>query len=203
MKTLFFFLLLSLIGCASLDRNKFTDPHFRIMVDPDSIEAKHYVRVVHSLQRTKKFVVVDRASGFNAIRREQQMAHRDNVDRFDDKEKWAHWGKLYGVGAVVVAQSNCGMTTVWWSQYNFTRCIQTLIFVDANTGEIMATAEDDVLQSTVEQVPPAWDDITEQLIADYPKVFEPNKDHPNIWQYRDESKELAVRQKEQMAAELP
>ena len=86
------------VGCASTTpRDKWSDKNLRVMIDPDSVDAKDYVRIQQAFFKSDKFFVVDRNKGFKAVKKEQNRLHREEVDRYEDREKWAHWGKLYGV----------------------------------------------------------------------------------------------------------
>src|SRR5665647_827111 len=102
-------LILLITSCSSPNkqRTKWTDKSMRVMIDPDSIDEENYVQIQSALVRSGKFTVVDRARGMQAAEKEQERLHRNNSDRFEDKEKWAHWGKMYGVGSIIVPHVQC------------------------------------------------------------------------------------------------
>jgi len=182
-------------------RTRFTDKTTRVMIDPDSIDANNYVRIQQALMQSGKFVVIDRAQAYNAIKAEQERLHRDEATRFEDKEKWAHWGKLYGVGGVIVGHSQCAREKSFWGTYH-KHCQQFLNIVDSNTGEVIAAVENESDGSTDQfDIAPSWDETVAKLEAAYPKNFKPSQDTKILEDYRDLSKEEAVRQKESQAKE--
>lgn len=188
-------------GCSSLPRNKWTDKTMRVMIDPEGVSAKHYVRIQQALVASGKWVVVDRGMGYNAIKKEQERQHREQSDRFLDSEKYAHWGKLYGVGGVVVAHSACIVRDGLFKK-NFPHCQQYLAVVDANTGEVIASAQGDNEGSSYDyDLAPSWDDVVADLNDAYPENYEPNKTHQVLRDYKELSQEEATRQREQLARE--
>ena len=114
-----------------------------VHVPPDSIPADHHVMIQQALVDSGKWFVVDRSSGFKAIKSEQQRLHRDEADRYEDREKWAHWGKMYGVGGIVVAQAQCKKEQGWLLGRWYQVCRQFLSIVDANTGEVITAIQND------------------------------------------------------------
>jgi hypothetical protein len=95
------------------------------------------------------------------------MLHRDSHDRFENKEKWAHWGKAHGVGAVILAQNKC-MEAVSWGAY-FLRCQQVLSMIDASTGELISSSVETV--DSEDRLPPAWHESVERLVKHIPKLW--------------------------------
>lgn len=192
MRMFILFTLLMFNACASVPRNKFTDKNFRVMIDPDSIDAKNYVRIQTALIKSKKFVVIDRASGFKAMKKEQDRLHKTNPTRFRNREKWAHWGEMYGVGGIVVAHIQC---TIGKSLFggNLNNCLHFLSIVDANTGVVIAAVEESSYSKLSYTMAPSWEDTVEELLEEYPTHFEPNRDHENLIYYRALSKEKALR----------
>lgn len=195
--------ILVLTGCAGkqIERSKWTDKNFRVMIDPVGLDANQYARLQQALVQTDHFVVVDRARGLNAIRREQENLHRQDVDRYEDQEKWALWGKLYGVGAVVVAQSQCyKVTHVWDASKTKSRCQQFVSMIDANTGVVIASASGEsdsaATMDSYAQLSPDWEDVVEDLVKRYPKYFENKSYAKPLETYRGIAQEEATRQKE-------
>lgn len=183
-------------ACSSVPRTKHTDKSMRVMIDPDSIDSKNYVRIQQALIATQRFIVVDRAAGYRAVKKEQERLHRNEVDRFDDREKFAHWSKLYGVGAVITAHSQCQRKRSYFGKQIYIHCQQSIAIINANTGVVIAGAEDESNGDLGEQnIAPSWADVVEKMIDNYPSHFEANKDREILHQYRDLSKERALRQK--------
>lgn len=173
------------------------------MIDPDSIDPAHYVRIEQALVASGKWVVVDRAQGLRAIKKEQEELHVMNSDRFQNREKWAHWGKLYGVGGVVVANAQCLYKTPWLFGSKYIHCFQHLAIMSANTGEVIAAVENEENGDGGEwNIAPSWEDAVAKLNSAYPKNYEPNKDHKILDDYRALSKEEAVRKQEDLARTL-
>lgn len=184
-------------GCAGkTPRTKWTDKTMRVMIDPESIDANNYVRIQQALVASGKWVVVDRALAFNAIKREQERQHRGESDRFDAREKWAIWGRLLGVGGVVTAHTQC-VPRKGFLRHLHLDCLEYVSIVDANTGEVIATAEDEQEGAADGGViAPSWEDAVAKLNAAYPAHFEPTKVTQQLEDYRDLASEEAQRQKE-------
>jgi hypothetical protein len=184
-------------GCASTPRTKWTDKNMRVMIDPDSIEAAQHVMIQQALVSSGKWFVVDRSEGFKAIKSEQQRLHREESDRYEDKEKWAHWGKLYGVGGIVVASAQCKKEQGWLIGRWYQVCRQYLSIVDANTGEVI-TAIENGAESSEAEFYPKWDEAVVKLNESYPATFKPMRTSERLEQYRELSKEESQRQKERL-----
>lgn len=193
-------LVVSFIGCASIPRTKWTDKSMRVMVDPDSISEENYVQVQSSLVRSGKFTVVDRLSGYKAVEKEQERLHRNEQDRYEDKEKWAHWGKLYGVGAIVVAHAQCRtISYLWNNQASRLNCRQFISLIDANTGVVLLAVENEnsgPASTGFTFLAPDWNETIVKLIEDYPKYFKTEKYGPTIVKYQQESEDHAKKQRE-------
>lgn len=182
-------------------RTRWTDKTMRVAIDPASIDAGNYVRIQQALVESGKWVVVDRAMAFRAIKAEQERLHRGEEDRFADKEKWAIWGRLLGVGGIVVAHTQCANKGSFWNDARYAHCHQFLSIVDSNTGEVMATAEDEQDGSNnEEQIAPPWADAVAKLNDAYPTHFQPNRDKPQLEQYRALAAEESQRQRERHQA---
>jgi len=185
---------IGLVGCASVEkRTKYTDKNMRIMIDPASVNPDTYAKIMYSLQATEMWTIIDRSNAFEAIKHEQEELHRTAIDRYEDKEKWAQWGKLYGIGAVVVGHNQCRHTTKTF-RGRVLKCQQYLTIVDANTGEVIAAVANDAYSDPTEY--PSWDDAAEKLAAAYPKDFSSKPNSERLEMYKLESKEAAQRQKE-------
>lgn len=197
---LIFMLATVIAGCASTPRTKWTDKTMRVLIDPDSIEANHYVRIQQSLVASGKWFVVDRASAFRAIKKEQNQIHREETDRYSDKEKFSHWGKLYSVGGIVVAKAQCTNKQTWFVGKHYLHCLQYISIVDSNTGEVIVAieAESDG-ESGETEIAPSWEDAVAKLNNAYPANYQPNKDSQILTDYKELSAEEAKRQKEAIA----
>lgn len=197
MKVIYSLLIVSILsGCASERvRTKWTDPAARVMVDPASIMEEDYVSINTALVQSGKWFVVDRASGLRAIKREQEALHRNEADRFDDKEKYAMWGKLYGVGAVVVGSDKCH--GVQGFSRHYTVCNQYLSIIDANSGQVITAVKKEGVKSETDNKP-EWDETVEALNDAFPRHWEPAKFDDEMNKYRAVAAEHAVRQKEEL-----
>lgn len=193
----------SVTGCSTA-RTKWTDKTMRVMIDPDGIDANHYVKIQQALVESGKWVVVDRGMGYNAIQKEQEREHRFQTDRFLDKEKFAHWGKLYGVGGIVVAHAQCQVKDGWFLKKNYPHCQQYLAIVDTNSGEVISAVQDEADGGSYDyQLAPSWDDIVAKLNSAFPSHFVSNKDEKPLRDYKELSQEEATRQKEVVAGRAP
>lgn len=200
MNKIYLCILTLLTACATSDpRTKWTDRAMRIMVDPASIDADNHVLIEQALVESGKWFVVNRSSGFEAIKTEQERLHRGENDRFDDHEKWALWGRLYGVGGVVTAAIQCRKTSQFITGYHYLSCRQFLSIVDANTGEIIASVQAQNKGDEPDMLP-TWNDTVASLNQAFPADFKPSRMSPKLTQYREVAAEEAQRQRESMAA---
>lgn len=208
MRILFLTLLsVSLFGCSSaVKRTKYSDKTLRVIISPDSIDSNNHVAIQQALVETGKVFVVDRSMGFEAINQEQQRQHLTMSDRFENREKYAQWGKMYGAGGVVTAHVQCvpnGTGNVlqaafhlatlasFWSQY---KCTQYLEILDTNTTEIVASVKREIKADNVQDL--SWADIAEDLVDSYPEVFINTANHRILEKYKDVSAEEDQRFKE-------
>jgi hypothetical protein len=195
-KVILVLVALGMVGCASAPRTKWTDKTMRVMIDPESIDAQNYVKIQYSLVASGKWIVVDRKDGLRAIKHEQDMLHRTESDRYDDREKYAMWGKLYGVGGVIVAHSQCQRRDGFFpGQYN--RCRQNLAIMDTNNGEVIAVSEARADSDAWNEMPD-WEDAVSVLNDNFPKNFEKDKTDKRLAEYKDLAREEAIRQKEEL-----
>lgn len=148
---------------------KWTAPEMRIAVYSPDLPSMSQSQVQDALQETGRFWIVSRGEGLKAIFSEQEMLHRDQMERFENKEKWAHWGKAHGVGAVMFAQNRC-QEVVSYGGHIFLRCQQSLSMIDATTGEVIASALETV-DGEVDRLPPAWTDTVEKLVKHIPRMW--------------------------------
>lgn len=189
------------VGCSSVkERTKWTDKGMRVMIDPDSIDEENYVQIQHALVSSGKFTVVDRARGMNAMKKEQERTQRIESDRFADKEKWSHWGKMYGVGSIVVAHTQCLKENSFMNRTKlYLNCRQFLSMVDSNTGEVIVSVEgrnEGPASYDLGYMQPDWDNTTEKMMDAYPKEYRANTYSKEVTVYQDISAEHAQRQKE-------
>lgn len=193
MKALGILLLITLLTSCSnapVKRTIATDKSLRVMVDPKSA-GNDYTKVVSALVQSGSFRVIDRKAAYRAIREEQNRLHRHSSDRFADNQKFAHWGRLYGVGAVVVARSQCWWHRSYWAPAKlWNRCELFLSLVDSNSGEIIVSVRDE--NDSPQGSQPNWEDAVRKLSETYPKHFTSEKIHKRLQQYMDESKKNAT-----------
>ena len=190
---------MSLISCSSTPRTKWTDKNMRIMVSPD-IDEENYVQIQQALVKSGKFTVVDRARALAAVKKEQESTLRTEEDRFSDNAKFSHWGKLYGVGSIVIAHVQCAKEH---STFNRTKlyldCRQYLSMVDSNTGEVFVAVEgQNEGPSTYDLsfIVPNWDETVVKLLDAYPSSFRNENYAKTVTDYQDLSTEHAQRQRE-------
>lgn len=190
-------------ACSSqkLARNKFSDKNMRVCVAPGNLDANNYARLQMALVESNAFFVVDRSRGLQAIKQEQEMLHRREVDRYEDKEKWSLWGKLYGCGAIVLGQTQCRKERDTWNSTKTKNvCEQFVQLLDANTGEVRVSAEgESESESTFDyyaSLAPDWKEAVENLVEAYPKWFESEDYARSLQVYQGIAEEEARRQKE-------
>ncbi|MGK5085337.1 hypothetical protein WDW37_18785 [Bdellovibrionota bacterium FG-1] len=189
-------LLGELVGCSTV-RTKYSDINMRVMIDPDSIDEANYAELTHALVHSNKWTIVDRGAGFKALKREQERQHRGENDRFDNKEKWSHWGKLYGVGSVVVGRADCQTeTSSIFKADSYLLCTHYLSIIDTNTGEIIssvkAKSEGENGSTQARRLPtPIWDEAVQKLNESYPEHFLSHEYHERVKEYQVESKSRA------------
>jgi hypothetical protein len=180
-------------GCSTA-RTKYSDKNMRVMVDPEGMDYQNQLALQTELVKTDKFTVVDRNEGFKAIKQEQLSAFRTEADRYADREKFAHWGELYGVGSVIVANVGCGEKTHWWNnQTVYMECHQYINMVDTNTGEVIVAVDNVVSLDRSDALP--WSDIVEKLVDNYPRNFEEHKLHKRLIEYKDQTEKMSQEQR--------
>lgn len=181
-------------GCShQVRRTKFSDAKLRVCVDPASIDAPNYIKIENALVSSGHFIVVDRSMGFKAIKAEQEETYKNNPDRYANREKYAHWAKLYGCGSIVVAQTQCQALQGFLSGY-YNHCEQNIQILDANTAEITAVADgQEDTDKNETSIAPDWDKTVDRLVSNYPKYFEPNKDTKELKEYKQLSEEEYAR----------
>lgn len=193
-------------GCSSNPiRTKWADKNMRILIDSDSVTTDDYVSIQTALVKEGRFMVVDRNLGYKAIKTEQERQHRTESDRYEDKQKWSHWGKLYGVGAIVVAHSQCARTQTFFSLSRYVnQCKQYLSIVDANTGEIIAAVDNETEMpaggnnygSESFSAPVDWTVTVQKFVDAYPKDYKPEYYSDGVIRYQQQSQEEAQKQRE-------
>jgi len=163
-------------GCSSVRiRTKYTDPAHRVMILPSSITEESYNQIMASMMDSNKFIIVDRGRGFKALKKEQTMIHKEEGDRFDNAEKYSRYGKLYGVGAVIVASQNCQKIPGVWTQIKRTDCRQYMSAIDTSTGEVITSVQR-LEEGESMMVNPTWDNTVEAFNERFPKTWD-NKEY--------------------------
>lgn len=198
MRSLFFILALALIGCSSAKpRTKWSSPEMRIMINPNGINANDYAKIQNALVVSGKWFVVDRSLAFKAAVQEQTMTRISYPNRFDDREKFARLGRLYGVGGVVQGHIQCGVENAFLKG-NYVHCGLYLAIVSTSTGEVIATSEDfqDLNTSiyNMDWLTVSWDDAVEKLNDNFPKNFEQANWTKEMEEFKNVIKEEATRE---------
>lgn len=183
---------LALVGCAT-PRTKDTDPTLRVFIDPMVIDKANYARIVTALKSSGKYIVVDRADGFEAAKREQDFQYLDDKQRVEARERYATYFKMYGAGAVIAAKTMCHPSQRFWSYQGDFDCLQNLSLIDARTGEVIATAEhlatDAVYFYGELRTPASWDGAVKNLNTNVPANFAKKSTHPKIVEREDEAEQ--------------
>lgn len=183
-------LALELSGCAGKERRtKNSDAQLRIALDSYKVDGENYTAISRELLDTGKFVVVDRGRGFKAVKAEQSMENVDERDRFAPNGRYAEYGKLYGVGSVVVASGNCDYKDrLFGSNW---RCVVQLSLYHAVTGELLIAVTDHTTAKNGHEID--WHDVVEKLVDRYPEYFETSmKTERLLWH----EQQLAIKAKE-------
>ncbi len=190
MKNLLVISILVLLASCSTARTKYSDKNMRVMINPEGLSEVEYMDIQDRLVETGAFTVVDRSRGIKAIKREQNEQHVSEKDRYEDREKFAHWGKLYGVGSVIVAHSECqNRPNAWRVNELRNYCRLFISLIDTNTGEVMISANDEYKAEFMQR--PSWEDAVEKLVKKYPEYFESDKTHKRLREYKEESAKVA------------
>ncbi len=183
-------------GCAT-NRTTLNDHLLRVILDPESIDQATYSSIQHSLVQSGKFIVLDRAAAFRAVRLEEERQFKSEPYRYSPKEKFSHYGKLWGAGAVIEAKMSCSQKqSLWLQDHIYLQCHQYVSLVDASSGEVIVSVQDqqegDSIRYGLGQPPtPEWNDAVAKLVESFPKYFE---DHPydqRLKDYQSESEELS------------
>jgi hypothetical protein len=197
---LVFVSMISLFGCAAKPvATKYNSPVMRVMIDPVGLTQDQFAQLQTSVVQSGKFIVVDRNNGFDAVKREQERQHETDSDRFDNREKYAHWAKLHGAGGVIVANTQCERKAHFIGGY-YNQCRQTVHLIHANTGEVLAAVETYADSEDGWNMMPSWDLAMDKLNKNMPKNFEHDEDK-SLVAYKDLSEQLAKDHKRKPVSE--
>jgi hypothetical protein len=179
-------------ACASQEdtRTKWTDKGMRVMLDADSVDEQNYIRATTAVVKSDKWTVVDRRNAFEAIKKEADREHRQDEERFENKAKWLQWGKLYGIGSVIVPYTDCWLTRNRFTKNETKHCRLSLTLADSNTAEIIVAVEAE--QSCSPSETPDWTEAVEKLADAYPEKFVEHQKSKRIQAYENESEKLAI-----------
>ena len=185
------------VGCSSakVRRTIASDPQMRVLIDP-RIDPAQYVQIRAALVQSKKFQIIERREGWDAMIREQDLQHRSQyADRFSDREKFAHIGASFGAGGIVLASAQCHSGKNFWGTFTRT-CEQDLTILDGRTGEVIieVTGESSIPFSA-EWVAPSWTDTVTKATDEFPTYFEPKISEPTLENYKEQSEEVSKREK--------
>ena len=161
---LYLFVGIHFIGCAH--KTYLNDKNMRVMVDDSHLDIYNTQKLQAQLIKTKMFEVVDRGAAWNSLKKEQENQWVDEKYRYEESEKYAHWGKLYGVGAVLAPTFYCIVKqSIWRPGSRIKACTQMLNMVDANTGRIIASENTEGAYDSHEILD--WEDIIDKLYDAY------------------------------------
>lgn len=209
------FLLLLVMGCSSTPQiTKWTSPDLRVAVDPMGIDSENYIRIESALVKTKRFFVVDRGAGFKAAVREQDHTHgvsysgyEDNIGKFNrygDSDRYAKFGRLFGVGSIIVASTRCDKKRDWWKGA-YMDCSQHLALINSSTGEVVAAvsgkADDAEDFYDTWNVAASWDNTVAALIEQIPEDYTPSQYSDRMRLIRSSIREDSIRRREQIESE--
>lgn len=183
-------ILVIVAACSSAQRTKFSDKNMRVMINPEGLSEVEYMNIQNKLVELDSFTVIDRSRAIEAIKKEQSETHVENKDRYENSEKFSHWGKLYGVGSVIVAHSSCQNRPDSWNVTDLkNHCKLYISLVDSNTAEVIVSAKSEYKSEFMQQ--PDWDETIEKLVSLYPKYFNEHKIDKKLKEYKEESERLA------------
>jgi hypothetical protein len=197
MKHLLIIILLS--GCAGAPtRTKWSDPSMRILLNPQGLDSTSYVRLQQALVKSGKWFVVDRSKAFRAVVDEQSLTRINYPSRFDDSEKFARLGKMFGAGGVVQGNLQCSNSRGFWG--TTVPCVLNLVIVSTVTGEIIASAEvqDDAEINYFGEVviAPSWENAVSALNDNFPKNYKLPEWTDGMKVFKEIIKEEAQRERE-------
>jgi hypothetical protein len=196
-KTIVLVVLMALmVGCGhtQVRRTLNNDAMLRVIIDPN-VPVEHYVQIRRALVQSGRFEVIDRRDGWNAAVQEQDLQFRSGYkDRFSDREKWAHIGRMYGARGIITASAMCYQKQSWLGEYR-KYCKQELSFIDSYTGRVeFAVSGENSEAWVVGYSVPDWNEVVEAAAKEYPKFFVPRVVDPLLEQYQDQSEELSKRE---------
>ncbi|MGK5085225.1 hypothetical protein WDW37_18205 [Bdellovibrionota bacterium FG-1] len=199
-KWMLFFATFCACSSAPVARTKYSDHAHRVFLSPKGISGEDYVAIQASLSEVNRFFIVDRSSGFNAVRREQAMIHRDDIEAFNDADKYSRLGALYSVGAVIVANAHC--TRIEGFLGPSLMCRQYISAVDASTG-LVIVAVSGTSEARMVNGMPSWDDTVDKFCKAFPTTWESNQNTAELETYRKLAGEEARKQKLKPHKEQP
>lgn len=192
--------LVQMMGCSGMPEiTKWTSPSMRIAIDPESINSADYVRIQEALVQSGKYFVVDRKDGFNAVVREQNAEHMEDAGRFGESDRYARFARLYGVGAVVIANVQCAKKQNFFTG-RYIHCVQSLALVNATTAEVITqvrgTNDDAEHYYGDIKIASDWTDTVNKLNDAIPKNVEFEQYDKRMTLHRAEIREDSIREQE-------
>jgi curli biogenesis system outer membrane secretion channel CsgG len=203
MKKILLLLILITASSCAVKRTRDSDKGLRVAVDSTGINQEDHAGLQNALVQSGKFYVIDRLRAFKSIKNEQDRLHRTEADRYAPAQKYAHYGKLYGVGSVVVATAKCSgaessKNIIYFAAHLSTLgmfdrivCEQILEIVDTNTAEVIASVRVETKKQANELMD--WSDVVEELVEAYPTHFESDKKHKKLIEYEQETEKLSLK----------
>lgn len=200
--------LATVAGCSSkpIVRSKDSDSSMRLMVDSRAFDVQNFIQLEAALAQSQKFELVERRDALETAldeqRREFDLASQGH---FDDREKYARRGKLYGVDTIVSGRTDCYQAKAFWTGVYTRYCRQTLLWIEGSTGKVLfsVTGENSV-PWTAEYIVPDYNATVAAAIESLPKYFTPHEIHPILETYKQQSAENAKREREdELQAQAP
>lgn len=181
---------LALTGCSSTPRTKWTDKSMTIGIHPGILDPANTMELTSQFMQSNRWNIVDRMYGLDGVMKEQDMVHVNLPGRFDDKRKYSHWKKLYGIGALIVPFAQCEYVPPE-DAYEKRKCHLVINMVDTNTGQTLVS-----VSGSGKWKPGAifkeWKGLVEQFEERYPKYFPDRiQDEEELVDYQELSGRLA------------
>lgn len=192
MKTKILLTILSLLtfftaACSHTEyRTKFSDAQMQVGIDPGTMDVEHYTALQESFLKDGRFLIIDRFKALQVLKDEQHVENRGNErERFDPGLRYAEWGKLHGLGSVVIPSWSCiKLEKTLFIFGSSSTCTLRLSIVNAATGQVVAIANDVI--SGGKGDPVSWDNAVEKLGDNYPKIFEDDKRTKRLIEYQNQ-----------------
>lgn len=177
----------------TMERNKWSDKNMRISVQPhvNGCDEVDTADIQAQLMKQNKWTIVDRQAGYRSAFGEQDLVHLQKADRFANNYKYSHFGKMSGVGSIVIPKCYCGRDLYGGD----TMCDIGLSLVDASTGEVIIAVGGEYRRHYGRSI--NWEDLVEEFTERYPRKFEGDQEYKSLKDYQAETRENAHQKKYQ------